>query len=113
MFASSLITKISSFLACLILIRVLSPDEFGVLLYVLSVVCGPSTAPEGDGWSGNYFYNYALDGSGGREFLLYDADTEFPSFTRNSMMADKNNIIRVLGYDGDQGAQLVLTTGTI
>ena len=35
-----------------------------------TVVCGPSTAPVGDGWSGNYFYNYALDGSGGREFLL-------------------------------------------
>ena len=42
-----------------------------------TVVCGPSTAPVGDGWSGNYFYNYALDGSGGREFLLYDSDTEF------------------------------------
>ena len=77
-----------------------------------TVVCGPSTAPVGDGWSGNYFYNYALDGSGGREFLLYDADTEFPSFTRNSMMADKNDVIRVLGYDGDQGAQLVVSTGT-
>ena len=77
-----------------------------------TVVCGPSTAPEGDGWSGNYFYNYALDGSGGREFLLYDADTEFPSFTRNSMMSDKNDVIRVLGYDGDQGAQLVVSTGT-
>ena len=77
-----------------------------------TVVCGPSTAPVGDGWSGNYFYNYALDGSGGREFLLYDADTEFPSFTRNSMMADKSDVIRVLGYDGDQGAQLVVSTGT-
>ena len=77
-----------------------------------TVVCGPSTAPVGDGWSGNYFYNYALDGSGGREFLLYDADTDFPSFTRNSMMADKSDVIRVLGYDGDQGAQLVVSTGT-
>ena len=63
-------------------------------------------------WSGNYFHNMALDGSGGREFLLYDADSDFPSFTRNSMMADKNDVIRVLGYDGDQGAQLVVSTGT-
>ena len=37
-FASSLITKISSFLTSLILIRVLSPDEFGVLSYALSVL---------------------------------------------------------------------------
>ena len=38
MFASSLITKICSFLTSLILIRILSPDEFGVLSYVLSVL---------------------------------------------------------------------------
>ena len=28
------------------------------------------------------------------------------------MMADKSDVIRVLGYDGDQGAQLVVSTGT-
>ena len=38
MFASSLITKICSFLTSLILIRILSPDEFGVLSYVLSAL---------------------------------------------------------------------------
>ena len=37
-FASSLFTKICSFLTSLILIRVLSPDEFGELSYVLSVL---------------------------------------------------------------------------
>lgn len=38
MFASFLITKICSFLTSLILIRILSPNEFGVLSYVLSVL---------------------------------------------------------------------------
>ena len=37
-FASSLITKICSFLTSLILIRILTPDEFGVLSYVLSTL---------------------------------------------------------------------------
>tara|TARA_B100000242_G_C43046630_1_gene488611 strand:- start:296 stop:1522 length:1227 start_codon:yes stop_codon:yes gene_type:complete len=37
-FASFLITKICSFLTSLILIRILSPNEFGVLSYVLSVL---------------------------------------------------------------------------
>ena len=37
-FASSLFTKICSFLTSLILIRILSPDEFGVLSYVLSAL---------------------------------------------------------------------------
>ena len=37
-FASSLITKICSFLTSLILIRVLSPVEFGELAYVLSAL---------------------------------------------------------------------------
>ena len=38
MFASSLFTKICSFLTSLILIRILSQDEFGVLSYVLSAL---------------------------------------------------------------------------
>ena len=38
MFASSLFTKICSFLTSLILIRILSPDEFGVLSYVFSAL---------------------------------------------------------------------------
>ena len=38
MFASSLITMICSFLTSLILIRILTPDEFGVLSYVLSTL---------------------------------------------------------------------------
>ena len=38
MFASSLFTKVCSFLTSLILIRILSPDEFGVLSYVLSAL---------------------------------------------------------------------------
>ena len=37
-FASSLFTKVCSFLTSLILIRILSPDEFGVLSYVLSAL---------------------------------------------------------------------------
>ena len=37
-FASSLFTKICSFLTSLILIRILSPDEFGVLSYVFSAL---------------------------------------------------------------------------
>ena len=28
------------------------------------------------------------------------------------MMADKSDVIRVIGYDGDQGTQLVVSTGT-
>lgn len=38
MFASSLFTKICSFITSLILIRILSPDEFGVLSYVFSAL---------------------------------------------------------------------------
>lgn len=38
MFASSLFTKICSFITSLTLIRILSPDEFGVLSYVFSAL---------------------------------------------------------------------------
>ena len=38
MLASSLFTKICSFLTSLLLIRILSPDEYGVLSYVLSAL---------------------------------------------------------------------------
>ena len=76
-----------------------------------TIVAGPTTSSAASGWVGNYFYNMALDGSGGREFNLSNSDTEFESFTRNSMMADKNNVVRVLGYDGNTGTELVLTTG--
>jgi hypothetical protein len=88
---------------------ILDPSGNNDLSNAHTVVAGPTT--DGSGWVSNYFYNIALDGSGGREFNLNDSDSEFPSFTRNSMMADKNNIVRVLGYNGDTGLQLVLTTG--
>ena len=73
-----------------------------------AIVAGPTTSTASSGWVGIYFYNMALDGTGGREFNLLDADTQFPSFTRNSMMADKNNIVRVLGYEDNN---LILTAG--
>jgi hypothetical protein len=73
-----------------------------------TIVTGPTTSSAASGWLGNYFYNFALDGSGGREFNLLNTDAEFSSFTRNSMMADKDNTVRVLGYE-DNG--LILNTG--
>ena len=88
---------------------ILDPSGNNDLSSAHTVVAGPTT--NGSGWVSNYFYNMALDGSGGREFNLNDSDSQFPSFTRNSMMADKNNIVRVLGYDGDTGSELVLNTG--
>ena len=90
---------------------ILDPSGNNDLSSAHTIVAGPTTSAAASGWVGNYFYNIALDGSGGREFNLNDSDSQFPSFTRNSMMADKNNIVRVLGYDGDTGSELVLTTG--
>ena len=87
---------------------ILDPTGNNDMANAQTVVTGPTTSSAASGWLGNYFYNFALDGSGGREFNLLNTDAEFSSFTRNSMMADKNNIVRVLGYE-DNG--LILTTG--
>ena len=87
---------------------ILDPTGNSDMANAQTVVTGPTTSSAASGWLGNYFYNFALDGSGGREFNLLNTDAEFSSFTRNSMMADKNNNVRVLGYE-DNG--LILTTG--
>ena len=87
---------------------ILDPTGNSDMANAQTIVTGPTTSSAASGWVGNYFYNFALDGSGGREFNLLNTDAEFSSFTRNSMMADKNNIVRVLGYE-DNG--LILTTG--
>ena len=87
---------------------ILDPTGNSDMANAQTVVTGPTTSSAASGWVGNYFYNFALDGSGGREFNLLNTDAEFSSFTRNSMMADKNNNVRVLGYE-DNG--LILTTG--
>jgi hypothetical protein len=73
-----------------------------------TIVAGPTTSSAASGWVGNYFYNFALDGSGGREFNLLDTETEHPSFTRVGMMADKNNIVRIGGYEN---LGIIVTTG--
>ena len=87
---------------------ILDPTGNNDMANAQTVVTGPTTSSAASGWVGNYFYNFTLDGSGGREFNLLNTDAEFSSFTRNSMMADKNNFVRVLGYE-DNG--LILTTG--
>ena len=87
---------------------ILDPTGNSDMANAQTIVTGPTTSSAASGWVGNYFYNFALDGSGGREFNLLNTDAEFSSFTRNSMMADKNNNVRVLGYE-DNG--LILTTG--
>ena len=87
---------------------ILDPTGNSDMANAQTIVTGPTTSSAASGWVGNYFYNFDLDGSGGREFNLLNTDAEFSSFTRNSMMADKNNIVRVLGYE-DNG--LILTTG--
>ena len=87
---------------------ILDPTGNSDMANAQTVVTGPTTSSAASGWLGNYFYNFALDGSGGREFNLLNTDAEFSSFTRNSMMADENNNVRVLGYE-DNG--LILTKG--
>lgn len=87
---------------------ILDPTGNNDMATAHTVVAGPTTSPAASGWVGNYLYNFALDGSGGREFNLLNTDADFSSFTRNSMMSDKNNTVRVLGYE-DNG--LILNTG--
>jgi hypothetical protein len=87
---------------------ILDPTGNNNMANAQTVVTGPTTSSAASGWVGNYFYNFALDGSEGREFNLLNTDAEFSSFTRNSMMADNNNTVRVMGYE-DNG--LILTTG--
>ena len=87
---------------------ILDPTGNNDMATAHTVVAGPTTSPAASGWVGNYFYNFALDGSGGREFNLLNSDADFSSFSRNSMMSDKNNTVRVLGYE-DNG--LILNTG--
>lgn len=61
-----------------------------------TVVVGPTTSSAAQGWVSNYFYNFALDGSGGREFNKIE--TEGEKLIRVGMMVDKNDVVRVLGY---------------
>lgn len=74
-----------------------------------AVVVGPSLV--GGGWGGVYTNNIALDGSEGRENIILDTESAYPSFTRNSMMADNSGVVRVSGYNNN-GIDLVVTTGT-
>ena len=74
-----------------------------------AVVVGPSLV--GGGWGGIFTNNIALDGSEGRENLILDSESAYPSFTRNSMMVDDNSVVRVSGYNNN-GIDLVVTTGT-
>jgi hypothetical protein len=74
-----------------------------------AVVVGPSLV--GGGWGGIFTNNIALDGSEGREDIILDSESAYPSFTRNSMMVDDNGVVRVSGYNNN-GIDLVVTTGT-
>ena len=74
-----------------------------------AVVVGPSLV--GGGWGGIFTNNVALDGSEGRENIILDSESTYPSFTRNSMMVDDNAVVRVSGYNNN-GIDLVVTTGT-
>ncbi len=71
-----------------------------------TVVVGPTTSEAAQGWISNYFYNFALDGSGGREFNKVETDGE--KLIRVGMMVDKNDVVRVLGY---LNTNLHVTTG--
>ena len=74
-----------------------------------AVVVGPSLLS--GGWDGIFTNNIALDGSEGRENIILDSESAYPSFTRNSMMVDDNAVVRVSGYNNN-GIDLVVTTGT-
>ena len=87
---------------------ILDPTGNNDMATAHTVVAGPTTSSAASGWVGNYFYNFALDGSAGREFNLLNTDADYSSFTRNSMMSDKNNTVRVLGYEDND---LILNTG--
>tara|TARA_Y100000589_G_scaffold64406_1_gene55889 strand:- start:636 stop:2726 length:2091 start_codon:yes stop_codon:yes gene_type:complete len=75
-----------------------------------TVVAGPTTSSAASGWLANYFYNFALDGSGGREYNRAEPNNtaDQAKLTRVGMMVDKNNIVRILGYFN---TNLYITTG--
>ena len=75
-----------------------------------TVVAGPTTSSAASGWLANYFYNFALDGSGGREYNRLEPNNtaDQAKLTRVGMMVDKNNIVRILGYFN---TNLYITTG--
>ena len=75
-----------------------------------TVVAGPTTSSAASGWLANYFYNFALDGSGGREYNRVEPNNtaDQAKLTRVGMMVDKNNIVRILGYFN---TNLYITTG--
>ena len=49
---------------------ILDPTGNSDMANAQTIVTGPTTSSAASGWVGNYFYNFALDGSGGREFNL-------------------------------------------
>ena len=88
---------------------IVDPSGAGNLANAQAVVVGPTLV--GGGWGGIFTNNIALDASVGRENLVLDSESDYPSFSESSMMVDDNAVVRVCGHNNNL-IDIVVTTGT-